>query len=46
LESVSDLDSEISAILKENVLREAIAARVGIFMVKDVIQACREFPSL
>jgi hypothetical protein len=46
MESVTGLDSEISAILKENVLRQAIAARVGIFMVKHVIEACREFPSL
>jgi hypothetical protein len=36
MESVSGLDSKISAILKENVLRQAIARRVGIFMVKHV----------
>jgi hypothetical protein len=45
MESVSGLNSKISAILKENVLRQAIAGRVGVFMVEQVIETCREFPS-
>jgi len=39
MESISDLDPEIPAILRENVLSQAVAHRVGIFVVKHVIEA-------
>src|ERR1019366_749276 len=43
---VSDLDPKASAILDEKVLCEAVACRVGVFLVKGVIEAGGELPSL
>jgi hypothetical protein len=45
-ESVSDLDSNSSAILQDTVLHQAVARRIGISPVEAVIKACRDFPAL
>jgi hypothetical protein len=46
LEVIPSLDSEISSILNQRVFRLPVAAWIGIFPVKNVVEARRHFPSL
>jgi hypothetical protein len=46
LEFVPHFDSKTSTILSDSVFHQAVAGRVGILLVKRVIETCRDFPSV